>query len=141
MTRARGEPSVRHPFRLLCLLLAALLAACATRYVDPAAREGRAATLVHPGALDTGVLIDRLDGKPLGVRPVSMFTLAPGEHSLRVRANAAFSRSTPVTCWFDAAPGGRYRVVAAVDRDAAGWGFAIVDEDTGQRVDRPYPTR
>jgi hypothetical protein len=125
----------------MCVLLAATMGGCATTYTDDLATGTVAATLQHPGVLRGGVTIEQLDGHPLGVRPVESFTIAPGEHALLARANVAFHRSGEVTRWFDAAPGGRYRITAEVDRDEGAWGFGVIDESTGQRVDRAYSTR
>jgi hypothetical protein len=75
------------------------------------------------------------------VRLVNEYRLAPGEHAFRARANLGGYRSDSQTRWFDAVAGGRYRIDTSIDRAGESWGFDIVDEQTGKRVDRLWSRR
>jgi hypothetical protein len=125
--------------RVLFLACAGLLAGCVTTYADDRATNGNAAVVRYDHPINGGVVIEALDGERPGVRIVSEYWLAPGEHSFRAHAQVAGYRSNPETRWFDAAPGGHYRIDTVIDRSGDSWGFSVVDERTGQRVDRAFP--
>ena len=98
-------------------------------------------TLEQPNAVRSGILVDYIDGHWVGARPRSQYVLTPGEHALSVRANVPFYSSDEKVAYFDVAPGGRYRVDAMASTAAAEWGFAIIDEATGVRVDRAWSNK
>jgi hypothetical protein len=121
-----------------CALLS--MAGCAT-YTEKRAASmpaDQVGTLEQPNAVRSGILVDYIDGHWVGARPRSGYILAPGEHALSVRANVPFYSSDEKLAYFDVTPGGRYRVDAMASTAAAEWGFAIVDEATGKRVDRAW---
>lgn len=101
----------------------------------PADQVGR---LEQPNAVHSGILVEHIDGHWVGAGPRTEYILAPGEHALSVRANVPFYSSDEKVAYFDVAPGGRYRIDAMASTAAAEWGFAIVDEATGARVDRAW---
>jgi len=123
--------------------MALLASACTTTYMDNAAglTMAQPGILVHKDPLRSGVLIDQVDGHRDGVRPATTYRFAPGEHSLRTRANVAFMSSEPQMIWFDVAPGGRYEMRTLVDPTHGVWGVGIFDTATGTRVDRLSPHR
>jgi hypothetical protein len=123
---------------VLFLACAGLLAGCVTTYADKRATGANAAIVRYEHPINGGVLIEAVDGARPGVRLVDEYRLAPGEHAFRARANLGLYTSTPETHWFDAAPGGRYRIETAVDHADESWGFRVVDERTGERVDRRW---
>ena len=126
--------------RVLCLaVLSGVLAGCVTTYEDDRVTDLNVAVVRYEHPITGGVLIEALDGARPGVRLVDEYRLAPGEHSFRARAEVGGYRSNPATRWFDAAPGGHYRIDTSIDRSGGSWGFGIVDERTGERVDRPWP--
>lgn len=125
--------------RVLFLACAGLLAGCVTTYIGDRATNGNAAVVRYDHPINGGVLIEALDGKRAGVRLVNEYRLAPGEHSFRAHAQVGGYLSTPETVWFDAAPGGHYRIDTVIDRSGGSWGFSVIDERTGQRVDRGWP--
>jgi hypothetical protein len=125
--------------RVLFLACAGLLAGCVTTYLDDRAINGHAAVVHYAHPINGGVVIEALDGKRPGVRIVNEYWLAPGEHSFRAHAQAGGYFSNPETRWFDAAPDGHYRIDTVIDRGSDSWGFSVVDERTGQRVDRALP--
>lgn len=126
--------------RVLCLALALTgLAGCVTTYQDDRALGTNLAVVRYDHPINGGVLIDALDGKRPGVRLVGEYVVGPGEHAFRAHAEVGGYRSNPETRWFDAAPGGHYRIDTVIDRSGGSWGFSVVDERTGQRVDRSWP--
>ena len=126
--------------RVFCLaVLSGLLAGCVTTYEDDLATDLNVAIVRYDHPINGGVLIEALDGNRTGVRIVSEYRLLPGEHSFRARAEVGGYGSTSETRWFDASRGGHYRIETAIDREGGSWGFGIVDERTGQRVDRAWP--
>lgn len=124
--------------RYLAFALAGLLAGCVTTYEDDGAGSTNAAVVRYDHPIAAGVLIEAIDGQRPGVRLVREYRLVPGIHSFRARAESGGYHSSPETRWFDAAPGGRYRIDTVVDHGDASWGFAIYDERTGVRVDRAW---
>jgi hypothetical protein len=125
--------------RVLFLACAGLLAGCVTTYSDPRGTSN-AAVVRYDHPINGGVQIEALDGKRPGVRLVNEYWLRPGEHSFRAHAQVGGYLSTPETIWFDAAPGGHYRIDTVIDRSGGSWGFSVIDERTGQRVDRGWPS-
>jgi len=123
---------------LLSVALSGLLAGCVTTYEDDRVTDLNVAVVRFDHPINGGVLIEALDGERPGVRLVREYRLLPGEHSFRARANIGGYRSDSQTHWFDAEPGGRYRIDTAVDREGEAWGFSIIDERTGARVDRNW---
>jgi hypothetical protein len=117
-----------------------VLAGCATTYQSDGldASAGQSGILEHVDPAHSGVFVEQVDGKRHGIRPVELYRLTPGEHSLTARANVAFYRSLSEVRWFDVQPGGHYAIRTAAD--AGRWGFWIVDQDTGKRVDREWST-
>jgi hypothetical protein len=130
--------------RSLVLCLALLSAGCASTY-RPHGAWGRSTAeigrleLVNPSR--SGIFIQAIDGHRTSARPLHYYDLAPGEHALLVRANVAFFSSGPQTVYLDVAPGAQYRVEAMTSSDAREWGIGIVDQATGQRVDRLWSNR
>lgn len=123
---------------VLALACAGMSAGCVTTYEDRHLRGGEAAVVRHEHPIESGVVIDALDGEHPGVRVIDEYRLAPGEHAFRAHAQVGGYRSNPQTRWFTAAPGGRYRIETVVDRTHGAWGFGIVDERTGEHVDRAW---
>jgi len=125
--------------RVLFLACAGLLAGCVTTYADDRATNGSAAVVRYDHPINGGVVIEALGGERPGVRLVNEYWLAPGEHSFRAHAQVGGYRSNPETRWFDATPAGRYRIDTVIDRSGGSWGFSVVDDRTGQRVDHALP--
>ena len=125
--------------RLVFITFLILLAGCATTYTDANLRNispGQTGTLEQSDPIHSGVVIDKMDGVWLGLRPKKLYQLAPGEHSLAVRANLAFYSSSSEVRWFDVAPGGSYSIQTIADTGTGGWAFGIIDKSTGERIDR-----
>lgn len=122
----------------LSVALCGLLSGCVTTYNQDRATDLNVAMVQYDHPINGGVLIEALDGERPSVRLVREYHLRPGEHSFRARANVGGYRSNPETRWFDAAPGGRYRIDTVVDREGGAWGFSVIDERTGERVDRGW---
>ena len=124
--------------RTVSFIALLLLSGCVTTYESDGLdlSPGRFGTLEHVDPLHGGVLVEKVDGERHGVRPARLYTFTPGEHSLTARANVAFNSSEAEVRWFDVQPGGHYAIRTAVDSE--GWGFSIIDKDTGKRVDRKW---
>ena len=120
-------------------LAALLLSGCATTYVAgdvSHAGSGQFGTLEHDDPVHGGIVIEQIDGKWRGLGIIKSYQLSPGEHSLGVRVNLPFYSSKRVVRWFNVKAGERYSIEAATDEAAHRWGFWILDERTGVRVDR-----
>lgn len=74
---------------VLALACAGMSAGCVTTYEDGHLRGGEAAVVRHEHPIESGVVIDALDGEHPGVRVIDEYRLAPGSmRSARMRRSA-----------------------------------------------------
>jgi hypothetical protein len=122
----------------LVLFVSLIIGGCSTIYRTPGAEslaQSDLAVLEHdPSKYD--LIIEEVDEAWRGLGMKNRYELTPGTHSLGIRLQAIGYTSDRITLWFDAKTGRTYVTQSVFDAKSMKWWVAILEKDTGERVDR-----